>query len=306
MIVIKNLSFDYVTFEKASGLKGTIEDLFHRKPQYVKALKNINLNIEDGSLIGLIGPNGAGKTTLTKLLTGIISPSSGSVNIDTFIPMQRKNELLKEIGVLFGQKSQLSWDLPAIDTLNMLASIYSLEENRFKKRLKELTKMLNAENLINKPVRKLSLGQRVKCDLICSLIHEPKYLFLDEPTLGLDLMTQESIYEFLREENKRNKTTIIITSHNIRDIEALAQRLIILANGEIIFDDKLEKLPINISTDDHFIVKYLVNNEPDSKNISENDLKKFLQTLSANQIISLTREGINLEEIIWEIYKKVK
>lgn len=190
MIVIKNLSFDYVTFEKESGLKGTIEDLFHRKPQYVKALKNINLNIEDGSLIGLIGPNGAGKTTLTKLLTGIISPSSGSVNIDTFIPMQRKNELLKEIGVLFGQKSQLSWDLPAIDTLNMLASIYSLEENRFKKRLKELTKMLNAEDLINKPVRKLSLGQRVKCDLICSLIHEPKYLFLDEPTLGLDLMTQ--------------------------------------------------------------------------------------------------------------------
>lgn len=175
MIVIKNLSFDYVTFEKASGLKGTIEDLFHRKPQYVKALKNINLNIEDGSLIGLIGPNGAGKTTLTKLLTGIISPSSGSVNIDTFIPMQRKTELLKEIGVLFGQKSQLSWDLPAIDTLNMLASIYSLEENRFKKRLKELTKMLNAEDLINKPVRKLSLGQRVKCDLICSLIHEPKY-----------------------------------------------------------------------------------------------------------------------------------
>lgn len=305
MIKLDNISLKYYSFEKDIGLIGTIKDLFNRKLITVVALDKINLKIYDGELIGLIGPNGAGKTTLTKILTGILEPSNGTALIDNVNPNLHNKQLLQQIGVLFGQKSQLSWDLPAIDTLNMLSHIYNLDSQKYHRRLNQLANMLKTEDILKIPVRKLSLGQRVKCDLMCSLIHSPKYLFLDEPTLGLDLVTQESIYEFLREENKQNKTTIILTSHNIRDIQAVSKRLIILAKGKKIFDDLIDNLPVNLEAHNKFVVKSYSSNFKSqiTKRIDEEYLSQYLKDLDSKKIISISREGISLEDLILEIYK---
>ncbi|WP_252898449.1 ATP-binding cassette domain-containing protein [Apilactobacillus ozensis] len=181
MIKTKQLSFEYESFVKEPGLKGSISDFFKRKTKTIQALKNNSITINDGDMVGLIGPNGAGKTTFIKLLTGILSPTHGSVIVDNQIPTYRANKYLKQVGILFGQKSQLTWDLPAIDTLNMLAYIYKIPHDKYINRKQTLINMLDAQEFINQPVRKLSLGQRVRCELICALIHEPKYLFLDEP-----------------------------------------------------------------------------------------------------------------------------
>ncbi|MCF1783298.1 ATP-binding cassette domain-containing protein [Lactobacillus mulieris] len=305
MIKLDNISLKYYSFEKDIGLIGTIKDLFNRKLITVVALDKINLKIYDGELIGLIGPNGAGKTTLTKILTGILKPSSGTALIDNVDPNLHNKQLLQQIGVLFGQKSQLSWDLPAIDTLNMLSHIYNIDSQKYHRRLNQLANMLKTEDILKIPVRKLSLGQRVKCDLMCSLIHSPKYLFLDEPTLGLDLVTQESIYEFLREENNQNKTTIILTSHNIRDIQAVSKRLIILAKGKKIFDDLIDNLPVNLEAHNKFVVKSYSSNFKSqiTKRIDEEYLSQYLKDLDSKKIISIYREGISLEDLILEIYK---
>ncbi|BDR59756.1 ABC transporter ATP-binding protein [Lactobacillus xylocopicola] len=304
MINIKVISYSYKTFEKNSGLHGTIKDFFHREKVYVSALKKVNLNIKDGEVVGLIGPNGAGKTTLVKVLTGILSPTNGQVVIDGIFPDSHDKKMLANIGVLFGQKSQLSWDLPPIDTLNMLGSIYNIDVNDFDARLSELSNMLNAKDILRTPTRNLSLGQRVKCDLICSLIHNPKYLFLDEPTLGLDLVTQESIYNFLRKLNQVNGTTIIITSHNMRDIEAVTKRLLILAKGKIIFDGSIKSLPVNVNEYKKFCVRlYDGKKEQIEENISADNLSKTLKSIDPKQIISISREGVSVEELILKIYK---
>lgn len=304
MINIKEVSYNYKTFNKSSGLHGTIKDFFHRKKVYVSALKEVNLNIKDGEVVGLIGPNGAGKTTLIKALTGILSPTSGQVMIDGILPDSHDKKMLANIGVLFGQKSQLSWDLPPIDTLNMLGSIYNIDVKDFNSRLLELSNMLNAQDILHTPTRNLSLGQRVKCDLICSLIHNPKYLFLDEPTLGLDLVTQESIYKFLRKLNQSNGTTIILTSHNIRDIEAVTNRLLILAKGKIIFDGSINSLPANINEYKEFSIRlYDGKKEQTEENVSADNLSNILKNIDSKQIISISREGMSVEELILQIYK---
>jgi ABC-2 type transport system ATP-binding protein len=242
MIKLDNVSFDYVTFEKNPGLMGSLYDFFKRKNQKKRAIDTLNLSIPDGELVGLIGPNGAGKTTLAKLLTGIIEPTEGNIKIDNVDPTLHWRSFYRNIGVMFGQKTQFSWNLPPMDTFNMLSAIYQLNNEDYEKRLNYLVAVLNLKGIIKTPVRKLSLGQRVKCELLCTLIHSPKYLFLDEPTLGLDIGTQKNIYDFLLEENRVNHTTIIFTSHNLRDIEAISKRLLILAQGHIIFDGSLNSL----------------------------------------------------------------
>lgn len=306
MIKTKNLGLNYNTFYKKPGLKGTINDFFNRKKIIVPALKEINLQIADGAFIGLIGPNGAGKTTLTKILTGILEPTTGTVRVDNFVPHEKSHVFLKQIGVMFGQKSQLSWDLPAIDTLNMLSYIYELDSKEYKKRLSELCTLLDAQMIIRTPVRKLSLGQRVKCELMCALIHSPKYLFLDEPTLGLDLVTKNRIYAFLKKENKEKNTTIILTSHNVQDIKAMAKQIIILANGSIIYQGNINKLPLNINKSDSFTLKYYVNGKKtiQEKTLNSSDLKQELKKLPAEDILQINRVGISLEELIMEIYNE--
>lgn len=304
MITLKNVSFDYQTFKKQPGLMGTIHDLFKRQVVSKRALTKLNLTIHDGELIGLIGPNGAGKTTLTKLLTGIIQPTVGKITVDGQRPASHQKALLREIGVMFGQKSQLSWNLPPIDTLNMLAAIYGLDATQYHTRLRQLVELLAVQDLINIPVRKLSLGQRVRCELLCSLIHSPKYLFLDEPTLGLDIMTQEKIYQFLRTENQRYHTTIILTSHNLQDIEAVSQRLLILAQGKFIFDGTLADLPVDLKQSRTFIIKY-VNQAGQNQQITVplTQLATSLKKIDQQHLISVTRQGLSLNDLILTLYQ---
>lgn len=307
VIKLDNVSFDYVTFEKNPGLMGSLYDFFKRKNQKKRAIDALNLSIPDGELVGLIGPNGAGKTTLAKLLTGIIEPTEGNIKIDNVDPTLHWKSFYRNIGVMFGQKTQLSWNLPPMDTFNMLSAIYQLNDEDYEKRLNYLVEVLNLKSIIKTPVRKLSLGQRVKCELLCTLIHSPKYLFLDEPTLGLDIGTQKNIYDFLLEENRVNHTTIIFTSHNLRDIEAISKRLLILAQGHIIFDGSLNSLPVDINDQQKFKVKFL---DPNNKTVSKekvlasSELQNEIASVGEQNIISVNRQGMTTEDLVLSIYKE--
>lgn len=307
MIKLDNVSFDYVTFEKNPGLMGSLYDFFKRKNQKKRAIDALNLSIPDGELVGLIGPNGAGKTTLAKLLTGIIEPTEGNIKIDNVDPTLHWKSFYRNIGVMFGQKTQLSWNLPPMDTFNMLSAIYQLNDEDYEKRLNYLIEVLNLKSIIKTPVRKLSLGQRVKCELLCTLIHSPKYLFLDEPTLGLDIGTQKNIYDFLLEENRVNHTTIIFTSHNLRDIEAISNRLLILAQGHIIFDGSLNSLPVDINDQQKFKVKFL---DPNNKTVSKekvlasSELQNEIASVGEQNMISINRQGMTIEDLVLSIYKE--
>lgn len=307
VIKLDNVSFDYVTFEKNPGLMGSLYDFFKRKNQKKRAIDALNLSIPDGELVGLIGPNGAGKTTLAKLLTGIIEPTEGNIKIDNVDPTLHWKSFYRNIGVMFGQKTQLSWNLPPMDTFNMLSAIYQLNDEDYEKRLNYLVEVLNLKSIIKTPVRKLSLGQRVKCELLCTLIHSPKYLFLDEPTLGLDIGTQKNIYDFLLEENRVNHTTIIFTSHNLRDIEAISNRLLILAQGHIIFDGSLNSLPVDINDQQKFKVKFL---DPNNKTVSKekvlasSELQNEIASVGEQNMISINRQGMTIEDLVLSIYKE--
>lgn len=307
VIKLDNVSFDYVTFEKNPGLMGSLYDFFKRKNQKKRAIDALNLSIPDGELVGLIGPNGAGKTTLAKLLTGIIEPTEGNIKIDNVDPTLHWKSFYRNIGVMFGQKTQLSWNLPPMDTFNMLSAIYQLNDEDYEKRLNYLIEVLNLKSIIKTPVRKLSLGQRVKCELLCTLIHSPKYLFLDEPTLGLDIGTQKNIYDFLLEENRVNHTTIIFTSHNLRDIEAISNRLLILAQGHIIFDGSLNSLPVDINDQQKFKVKFL---DPNNKTVSKekvlasSELQNEIASVGEQNMISINRQGMTIEDLVLSIYKE--
>ncbi|MGQ9701951.1 MAG: ABC transporter ATP-binding protein [bacterium] len=223
------------------GLKNAIKDFFYRKYEFVTALNNITFNINEGEIVGYIGPNGAGKTTTLKILSGILYPTEGSLKVMGFIPQKREKDFLRNITFIMGQKGQLWWDLPPIETFVINKELYGISSVDFRNRLEELVEMFEVQDLIYIPVRKLSLGERMKMEIIASLLHRPKILFLDEPTIGLDFISQDSIRNFLIEYNRKYKATILLTSHYIKDIENMCNRIIILHQGRIIFDgDKTE------------------------------------------------------------------
>ncbi|MCL0319303.1 ABC transporter ATP-binding protein [Apilactobacillus xinyiensis] len=303
MIKTQALTFTYESFIKSPGIKGAWHDFFHRQTNTIEALKSNQITINDGEMVGLVGPNGAGKTTFIKLLTGILTPTTGSVIVDDRHPAYREAKYLQKVGILFGQKSQLSWDLPAIDTLNMLAYIYKLPHSRYLQRLNTLVDMLDANQFINQPVRKLSLGQRVRCELICALIHEPKYLFLDEPTLGLDLLTQQHIYKFLRAENRQRHTTILITSHYLKDIEMLSDKLLILVDGKFVYQGNTNQLPVHPSDSDTFECTYLTENgQTKQVQLDAGELNEFMQKTATHNIVNIKRNGSSLEDFIKKLY----
>ncbi|WP_203641898.1 ABC transporter ATP-binding protein [Levilactobacillus andaensis] len=237
IISINHASFSYVTFTKQSGLSGAWHDLFHRQKSTVPAVQNVSLQVNRGEVLGLLGANGAGKTTLIKLMTGILPVNTGNVHLFTDqVPFRKRPAFLQRIGVMLSQKSQLAWDLPPLDTLVLLREIYHIPHDQFTTWLAFLTKELAVTPQLHVPVRKLSLGQRIKFELICALIHRPEILFLDEPTIGIDVSSQANIYRFLKQLNHDTQMTIILTSHNTKDIEALAQRVAVINHGKKIFD----------------------------------------------------------------------
>lgn len=241
-IGVKNLTKTFKYYKKAEGLMGSLKNVFKREMLTKEAVSNISFEIEKGEFVGFIGPNGAGKTTTIKMLSGILEPTAGGINCLGFSPKERKRDYLKKIGVVLGQKNQLNPDLPPMETFLLFKDVYEIAEADFKKKLAELVKLMDVEDIINVQSRRLSLGQRMKCELIAALLHSPEVLFLDEPTIGLDVSSQKNIREFLSEYNRIHKTTIILTSHYMQDIERLCGRIIIIDLGKKVFDGSLESL----------------------------------------------------------------
>lgn len=239
MITVKNLTKIYHSPIKTDNL---FKDIFFRKFSQKKALEKVSFTIGENELVGFIGPNGAGKTTTMKILSGILYPTSGSIEVLGFTPFEKKHAFLKQISFVMGHKNQLLWELPAMDSFVLNKEIYEIDNNTFKNTISELIDLLEAKDLVTKPVKLLSLGQRMRMELIAALLHRPKILFLDEPTIGLDIFAQTTIINFIQKYQERFKSTIILTSHYMQDVQRLAKRLIIINHGKIIFDGLLKNL----------------------------------------------------------------
>lgn len=242
VISLSHLKKHYQVHQKEPGLAGSLRSLFARKYQTVRAVDDISFEIEHGELVGFIGPNGAGKTTTLKCLSGLLYPTSGTVKVLGFTPYERKNNYLKQIALVMGQKNQLWWDLPAQETFLLNKEIYEIADDVYKNTLDELVDLLDVASLLKVQVRKLSLGERMKMELIAALIHSPRVLFLDEPTIGLDVVMQKNMRDFIRSYNEKYKSTILLTSHYMEDVRQLAKRVIIIDHGKIIYDGKLDNL----------------------------------------------------------------
>ena len=232
----------YRTYKKESGLRGALKGLFRRKYDETRAADGISFQIEEGELVGFLGPNGAGKTTVLKMLSGLLNPTSGEARVLGFVPWERRNEMKRQFALLMGQKNALWWDLPAQESLELNRAIYGIDRARFKKVVGGLSELLEVQDKMNVMVRELSLGERMKMELISALIHEPRVLFLDEPTIGLDVVSQKRVREFLRHYNREHKIVTMLTSHYMQDIEELCHRVIIIDHGKIFFDGPLSDI----------------------------------------------------------------
>lgn len=238
-IEVDHLSKTFRTYKKQPGFAGAVKGLFRRKYETVTAVNEVSFSVAEGELVGFLGPNGAGKTTTLKMLSGLLYPSGGSARVLGYIPWERRDGYRRQFALLLGQKNQLWWDLPANESLELNAKIYGIPRERYEKTVNDLAELLKVREKLGVMVRELSLGERMKCELIAALLHEPKVLFLDEPTLGLDVVSQQTVREFLREYNAKRKTTMLLTSHYMADIEALCKRVIIIDHGKISFDGQL-------------------------------------------------------------------
>ncbi|MDQ8733846.1 ABC transporter ATP-binding protein [Paenibacillus sp. LHD-38] len=241
-IDVKDLRKQFSVQKNREGLSGALKDLFKREYNEVTAVKDISFQIPQGEVCGYIGENGAGKSTTIKMLTGILVPTSGELKVNGYVPFKDREKFVNGIGVVFGQRSQLWWDIGVIESFQLLRKVYRVSEADFRKRLNELVERLQLGDLLNRPVRKLSLGQRMRCELVASLLHNPSILFLDEPTIGLDIVVKTEIRDFLMQMNKEQGTTILLTTHDLQDIEALCSRVIMLDDGRIIYDGGLDDL----------------------------------------------------------------
>ncbi|MCH7640915.1 ATP-binding cassette domain-containing protein [Patescibacteria group bacterium] len=289
-IIVEHLTKNFEVTEKKKGLSGSISSLFSPQKKTVRALRNISFTINPGELVGFIGPNGAGKTTTLKILSGLLYPTAGFVQVLGYDPWDRKADFLKEIAVVFGQKNQLWWDLPAQETFELNRAIYEIPDKVYKEALAELVGILEVKKLLKTQVRRLSLGQRMRLELVAALLHRPDVLFLDEPTIGLDVVAQQKVRDFLYEYNKRRKATILLTSHNMDDLVDLAKRVIVIDKGKILFDGELTELVGEFAREK--IIKVYLSKEGDMKKFEEiGEVRKINYPLV---ILSVPREAAAL------------
>ena len=319
-IEVKNLSKDFKVKKKDKGLKGSIKAIF--KPEYKtkKAVNNISFNIEQGEIIAFIGPNGAGKSTTIKMLTGILFPTKGEVSIAGINPQKDRKKLAYKIGTVFGQKEQLWIHLTPYDNFKFFGAIYDIPEPVIEKRIDEYKQIFELDEFINTPVRGLSLGQRMICEIVASLIHEPEILFLDEPTIGLDPVVKEKIRVFIKRLNKEKKTTIFLTSHDVGDIEKLSKRVIIINDGKVVLDDTMEnlkyhylnkkiveaKMNTKINLDDVDGITILKDKDYNLKlevDLTKKSITDAIELLNTENILDINISNTPLETIISSIYK---
>lgn len=320
VIKVEKLSKNFKVKIKEKGFKGSLKSIVKPKYKIVKAVNNISFEVEKGEMIAFIGPNGAGKSTSIKMMTGILFPDKGKIDILGLNPSKDRKRLAYSIGCVFGQKEQLWTHLTPYDNFKFFGAIYDIPESRVEKKIEELRELFELDEFINTPVRNLSLGQRIRCEIVASLIHEPKILFLDEPTIGLDPVVKEKIRTLIKRMNKEYKTTVVLTSHDVSDIEKLCKRVIIVNKGQIVLDDTMENLKY------HYLNKKIIDvkmkekvNLDDVKGITilkdkdynlklEVDLKKknisdAINLLNTDNIVDINISNVPLEEIISEIYK---
>jgi ABC-2 type transport system ATP-binding protein len=241
IITVENLIKKYETYKRGSGFKESVKTFFHREKIPVMAVNDISFTVEEGDIIGILGPNGAGKSTTIKMLTGTLYPTSGNIDVMGFNPTKNRKSYVHQIGAVFGQKSQLIWDIPPLDSFRMNKAIYGVSNQEYEERIEVMSKLFGVEDFITRPTRVLSLGERMKCEFIMAMLHQPKVVFLDEPTIGLDVIAKQRIREFIREMNKQG-TTFILTTHDLEDVEQLAKNIVIINHGEKVFDDSIENL----------------------------------------------------------------
>lgn len=304
IIEVNHLVKEYKKVKKEKGIRGAVKNLFVQEVEMVRAVDDISFNIEQGEIVAYIGPNGAGKSTTVKMLSGIMRPTSGEILIDGLSPQKNRKQVVKNIGVVFGQRTQLNWDLRLGESFELLKKIYEIEDHTYDSNLSMMDEILEISKFMDTPVRQLSLGQRMRGDLVAAMLHSPKILFLDEPTIGLDVEAKYAIRKFIKEINERNQTTIILTTHDLGDIQELCKRLIIINEGRIIEDGSLKELSDKIAPYKHLIVDFydpVCISHPLAEIVSQSEARtvyKFKKNeISAAQLISDISKEADIKEI---------
>lgn len=327
LIEADKVSKSFKTYDRKEGVWGGIQNLFVRSSRYVQAVDEVSFSIDTGEMVGYIGANGAGKSTTIKMLTGILVPSAGTIRANGCVPYRDRNEYTRGIGVVFGQRTQLWWDIAVVESFRLLKRIYAVSDRVFDEQLEIFNAILNLKPLLHTPVRKLSLGERMRCDLAAAFLHRPKIVFLDEPTIGLDVVAKENIRQFLRRINLELKVTVLLTTHDLSDIEELCQRVLIIDRGRLLFDGPLQALRDRFECKSQIIFELREPKTIDFKRLGFNSivefkqhdpirceaiydkkripsaelLKKIVNTLSVRDI---TLEDTTIEEIVREIYSR--
>ncbi|MBR0427918.1 MAG: ATP-binding cassette domain-containing protein [Clostridia bacterium] len=324
MITVKHISKSFKIAKREAGLKNAIKSFFKRKYQVINSLEDINFSIKEGEIVGYIGPNGAGKSTTIKIMAGILVPTSGECIVNGYVPWKDRKKYVKNIGVVFGQRSGLWWDVPPIDSFELLKDIYEIPQAEYEKKLSELKEYLNLDDILNIPTRQLSLGQRMRCEIASALLHNPKVLFLDEPTIGLDAVSKLALRKCIKQINEKTKITIILTTHDMQDIEALTKRIILIGKGKILYDGSLKRIKNKYNGNKKINIKFKYTNKKiklqnadviEQTEETASVVLKNKEELMANilneitnqvELVDMNIEEMSTDDIIAKLYNELK